>query len=1041
MDPYLEDVDTYEHGEDFDFGDDPSSDLAVRQQHGPIRSRLHSRGQRTQKGAKVLQSTKRTKKEVDSLTTQTGRASALPDDFVCGFYPDANFDYVKRDVKSFADNPENSLGGGFPVTLGTSYPSGGDAHGHKSLRSMKCSANGCSWMVKYEWTTDAGWVLRQYLPHRNSPPCPLPTENHHNHALLESQVQVRAGRGAARGIPPELDFTCQVMANAFSTASDILKVVDKYANDNKIDVTGCGYDYIFDRYCRVNAGNRELDLGELGEILEERKVAEGLGSEIWMRGVSTERIFWEARDAKSEWARAGVHNVLLFDPTASTNRYAFKLCCFVTISSTGKTIVLAVCLIRCEDEESFEWCFRCFAKYFRVPPRVFITDGDGNIERAFDIMKGNGLWVGCLHHLCVFHISKNVYKHVRPVFGNNVSGFTSVQDKFWKIAKNSDVGSILQFDNEWDDLIRLVTDEVHDSEEDQVTRVIHWIKVELYNKRHKWAARYVSQHPTCGMLSSQRAEVTQSKLKRGLSANTRVVDLLYHIDDKNENSASRSKVFEVRLHTKNTSDSSHSLNVIRLLQQVLTPYAFSLVLDQEKQSTHYWSTSCSDPRETHESDDEGHDAPTYHPLEVDDEGVLHGLLPAAGEPQHAVIRHPTAPQQVDVALEYDDDGCVINFAEATETSPMSSRRTTPTWCSCMFFICMGGLPCRHMIHLLMTLQIQAYPTNNILQRWHAMTAYQVDVAVSRMLATQIPSLLTSGAPSIRLLRTPREDQYHALFSEFRLSTDIVLGNEDKFASMLMALKDMRTTFLEASHSVPLPTHDTHAHHNQDVPEGASFTASDRPDGFKEWRGDERNLRQVLGLTYQLATPLWVVTPTLVTCLEEHLLRKQVVVKWDGMGKQGWNMGYVTQVWCDNEQPPPAERVSTPGASVRLPRTTSDEDSDDSSEEGNTEVMDERMPYSLAQINATVYYSTDARTVHHMLSADTMVSWGTGKKGSWGLVQEKGLSNVPSGEAPGPPISRPAVGRPHVSRLKPHGGPTSGKAGKVFRPGARKSKRH
>ena len=28
-----------------------------------------------------------------------------------------------------------------------------------------------------------------------------------------------------------------------------------------------------------------------------------------------------------------------------------------------------------------------------------------------------------------------------------------------------------------------------------------------------------------------------------------------------------------------------------------------------------------------------------HPLEVDDEGVLHGLVPAAGEPQHAVIRH------------------------------------------------------------------------------------------------------------------------------------------------------------------------------------------------------------------------------------------------------------------------------------------------------------------------------------------------------------------------------------------------------------------
>ena len=321
-----------------------------------------------------------------------------------------------------------------------------------------------------------------------------------------------------------------------------------------------------------------------------------------------------------------------------------------------------------------------------------------------------------------------------------------------------------------------------------------------------------------------------------------------------------------------------------------------------------------------------------------------------------------------------------------------------------------------------------------------MTAYQVDVAVSRMLATQIPSLLTSGAPSIRLLRTPREDQHHALFSEFRLSTDIVPGNEKKFASMLMALQDLRTTFLAGSHSVPLPTHDTHAHHNQDVPEGPSFTASVRPDGFKEWPGDEKNLRQILGLTYQLATLLWVVTPTLMSSLEEYLLRKLVVVKWNDKGKQGWNMGYVTQVWCDDEQPPPAEWVSAPG--VRQPCTTSDEDSDDCGEEGNTEVvMDERMPYSLAQVNATVYYSTDARTVHHMLSADTMVSWGTGEKGSWGLVQEKGLSNVPSGEAPGPPISRPAVGRPHVSRLKPHAGPTSGKPGKVFRPGERKSSRH
>ena len=107
-----------------------------------------------------------------------------------------------------------------------------------------------------------------------------------------------------------------------------------------------------------------------------------------------------------------------------------------------------------------------------------------------------------------------------------------------------------------------------------------------------------------------------------------------------------------------------------------------------------------------------------------------------------------------------------------------------------------------------------------------------------------------------------------------------------------------------------------------------------------------------------------------------------------------------------------------------PATTSDDDSDHVND--GRVVQDERMPHYVTQINATVYYSSDERTVHHMLSADTMVSWGTGTKGSWGLVEEKGLSNVPPGVPPGPPISRPAVGRPQSARLKPAAGPTSGR---------------
>ena len=158
------------------------------------------------------------------------------------------------------------------------------------------------------------------------------------------------------------------------------------------------------------------------------------------------------------------------------------------------------------------------------------------------------------------------------------------------------------------------------------------------------------------------------------------------------------------------------------------------------------------------------------------------------------------------------------------------------------------------------------------------------------------------------------------------------------------------------------------------------------------------------------------------------------------------MGSVTHVWCADAQPPPAAWVDLPGSSVHMPAATSDDSDDDSDHVNDGRVVqDERMPHDVTHINATVYYSSDGRSVHHMLSADAMISWGTGTKGSWGLVEEKGLSNVPPGVPPGPPISRPAVGRPQSARRKPAAGPTSGRHPKrdrkVPRTGARRSARN
>ena len=155
------------------------------------------------------------------------------------------------------------------------------------------------------------------------------------------------------------------------------------------------------------------------ETLQQRKDEYGLNFELWCDSLGyTERVFCELHGAKEHWARCPKSNVLLFDPTFGTNQHGLKLCCFVSISATGRNTILAFVLIEIENKESFEWSFRCFAKAFRTPPQVFGTDGDQEIERAVDLLTEEGeIRHGTHHILCVYHISQKLHKHLRKLFG------------------------------------------------------------------------------------------------------------------------------------------------------------------------------------------------------------------------------------------------------------------------------------------------------------------------------------------------------------------------------------------------------------------------------------------------------------------------------------------------------------------------------------------------------------------------------------------------------------------------------------------------
>jgi hypothetical protein len=111
--------------------------------------------------------------------------------------------------------------------------------------------------------------------------------------------------------------------------------------------------------------------------------------------------------------------VLLYDTKHGTNRYGHKLGCLTYIDETGKTQVLAtVCtsLLLHEEEDTFAWVFKAFSTAFGADPVVAFTDSDIAMAPAITLA-----WPGTVHLLCTFHLFKNFYEHIHPLFVQRLS--------------------------------------------------------------------------------------------------------------------------------------------------------------------------------------------------------------------------------------------------------------------------------------------------------------------------------------------------------------------------------------------------------------------------------------------------------------------------------------------------------------------------------------------------------------------------------------------------------------------------------------------
>ena len=153
-------------------------------------------------------------------------------------------------------------------------------------------------------------------------------------------------------------------------------------------------EFIYDKYVRSDPNN--LDLTGMIEFLHDRERNEGIKSVVKTVGhaggvLTVRRVFVELDHAMAEYARGGDSNVVLFDPTWGTNRSGLKLAMFVTIGSSGQSVVLAFVLIKYEDQFDIEWAFRCFHWAFKRRPEVLLTDDAASIAAV-----SSSFCTGCL---------------------------------------------------------------------------------------------------------------------------------------------------------------------------------------------------------------------------------------------------------------------------------------------------------------------------------------------------------------------------------------------------------------------------------------------------------------------------------------------------------------------------------------------------------------------------------------------------------------------------------------------------------------------
>ena len=891
-------------------------------------------------------------------------------------------DHLETEVRTFTTNPATA-GGGWGIRIAGIRKANSVVGYRVRLGCTKAGtktkeSTGCKWEVEYEQSGN-GWLLVKYCSVSGAL-----EGTGHNHPLSTDAATVMARR-SGQYIPERL---AQI-------AADISHMPARVIHDTLVaNAPRFGFpitwtrETVAARFCS-RAADPAIDMSSAFEYLSRRQELDGL--QFFMQTdpsaeagcVHVSKLFVELEGAKLEWARCGENNILLFDPTWGTNRYGLKLCNVVTVGQTGASVVLAFALISYEDTESILWAFKSFHEVFREAPLSVFTDGAASIDSAFRQMASSeAAWANSKHFYCVFHLYKNLWTHMNPLFGSHRREFCQLVHQFWSIAKESDWSTRQTFDVEWEKLCSLLSALPHTSKRDAG---LVWL-LELGNKKEQWAQRYVCEIVTYLVYSTQRCEALHRSIKQKVtSAKMRLIDIVKGISDYNIDARDRRKCDAVRLAIRHHLTSQELPPYLDRLRLSICPYAFELLKAQAQRVLRYHATPLTE--------DAG--KPLIH---------QRFLVTIPGKPMSRAIVETTDDGELKCTDIEEDFGL-------KDSTSASGRTANLLFCSCQWDVSSGLDLCVHRMKIMTLIGDQLDDGEQILGRrmaskWKILTPEREQEAIMLLKARKAVGhdFVNIGREAPQ--RQTSYDRKRELLMEMRELAEFACVSDTFTQKTLQELAKIRQLLL-----APEPAGIVHSSSRKRMTPDAAVNLSLEDNSLlpKDTK-DYTNRKQVVGTFFRVvdmesfddvalkALSFPVIQPA-------ELVGKDIVVKWGNASLGGWHIAQVTSALQSNA----SERV--------------------------------RLPVGTFQPTHEVLFRVDNKTTQLPLIWETMCEdkHDNVQKGSWLLLDKRALhddfvaNHAAQGLLRAPLVTQAKRGRPRTSRFAPACGPTSSQS-RTTRPG-------